>query len=461
MVVDTYDALFLGGGKGGKSLAMFLAKRGDKVAVIERGFIGGSCINVACIPSKTLIRSAQIAEIMRRATEFGISAAKPVPSMPAVRDRKRGVVSAMIEMNRKAFEASGMEFLLGQGKFVEPRVIEAVLQDGQVRRLTATRIYLNTGSMAAMPTIPGLAEAKPLTNIEALDIDHLPEHLIVIGGGYIGLEMGQAFRRLGSKVTIVQRGPQLAPKEDPEIAAAITQHLRDEGIVVLTGAKTSAVRGVSGEQVELALEVEGQSQTLSGSHLLVATGRTPCTRDLGLEIAGVEVDAHACIKVNDKLQTTAPDIWAIGDCAGTPQFTHASYDDYRVLKTNLTGGSRSTAGRLIPYTVFIDPELGRVGLTETEARAQGFTIKVASMPTAAIPRARTLGETKGLLKVVVDAPSNKILGFAMLGPDAGEVAGAVQTAMLVGADYTVVRDAVYAHPTLVESLNLLFEKIPD
>jgi pyruvate/2-oxoglutarate dehydrogenase complex dihydrolipoamide dehydrogenase (E3) component len=458
--VETYDALVFGGGKAGKTLAMDLAKSGRRTALVERGMIGGSCINVACIPTKTLVRSAKVAELAHRAGTYGVRLEGAQADLAEVRRHKRDVVNGMIALNRAGFDASGMDFLLGEGRFVAPKTLEVRLADGGTRRLTAARVFINTGTRAAVPDTPGLADARPLTHVSALELDRLPEHLVILGGGFIGLEFGQAFRRFGSRVTIVQRGPQLAPREDADVAEGILQVFREDGIDVLLAAEVFGVEGLSGEQVRLRVRTPRGERTLEGTDVLVAAGRTPNTDGIGLDVAGVALDERGYVRVNERLETTAPGVWALGEVAGSPQFTHVSLDDYRIVKANLDGGSRTTRGRLIPYTVFIDPELGRVGLGESEARRQGRAVRVARLPAAAVPRARTLGETRGFWKAVVEAHTDQVLGFAMLGAEAGEVTAVVQVAMLAGLPYTALRDAILSHPTMAEGLNLLFANLP-
>jgi len=457
--VETYDALVFGGGKGGKTLAMDLARSGQRVAMVERGMIGGSCINVACIPTKTLVRSAKVAELLRRGEEFGLRVSPGQIDMAGVRRHKRDVVGGMVALNRSQFEASGMTLLLGEGRFVAPKVLEVRLDGGVTRRLTAERVFLNTGTRSAAPDLPGMATAGPLTHVTALELDRLPEHLIVLGGGYIGMEFAQAFRRLGSNVTVIQRGPQLAPREDPDIAAAVAQLFRDEGIDVLLSSSILVVEGRSGEQLRVRVKGPDGERRLEGTDLLAAVGRLPNTDNIGLDVAGVQLDSRGFIRFDERLETTAAGVWALGDVAGSPMFTHVSLDDYRIIKANLSGGNRTTKDRLIPYCVFIDPELGRVGLNETEARQQGLAIKVARLPLLAVPRARTIAETRGLMKAVIDAQTDLILGFTMLGAEAGEVVAAVQMAMLGGLPYTALRDGILAHPTMAEGLNLLFATV--
>lgn len=449
--VEHYEHVFLGGGKGGKSLAMELAQAGHKVAVIERGMIGGSCINVACIPTKTLIQNARIAHI--RHQQDGAAT-----DMAAVSQRVKAVVDGMVELNHDAFRKSGLELVLGTGRFVGPRRIEVKTNDGALRVIEGDHAYINTGTTAAIPDLPGLRAAEPLTHVEALVLTTLPEHLIVIGGGYIGLEMAQAFQRLGSKVTLLQNAPRVATREDEDVSDAIEAALKEDGIDIRTGAKPTGVTGTSGRSVTVALE---GGDSITGTHILVAAGRTPVTAGIGLDAAGVELDARGFIKTDERLATTAERTWAIGEVAGTPMFTHASFDDYRVLRSQLAGGNVTTKDRIIPYALFIEPELGRIGLNESEARAQGIAVRVVKLPMAAVPRARTNGATKGFMKMLIDAQSDAILGFTMLGTNAGDVVTAVQMAMLGGLPYQRVRDAIIAHPLISEGLNILLAKVPE
>jgi len=317
-------------------------------------------------------------------------------------------------------------------------------------------VIISTGTLATIDNTPGLHEAKPLTHIEALELDHVPDHLIVIGGGYIGLELSQAMRRFGSRVTVIQRSARLLPREDEDVAQALHDVLVEEGIEILTGSQTTRVEGVSGQSVKVHLTRDGKDAILEGSHLLAATGRTPNTEGIGLDLAGVEITERGHIKVNDRLETTAPDIWAVGDCAGSPHFTHIAFDDFRVIQDNLTGGQRTTTGRQVPSCMFTDPELARVGLNETEARARGIAYRLAKIPMAAVLRTRTLGETKGFLKALVAADSDLILGFTAFGVEGGEILATVQLAMLAGLPYTTLRDAVISHPTVAEGLIVLF-----
>lgn len=454
---EQFEYVFLGGGKGGKSLATELAKAGKRVAVIERGMIGGSCINVACIPTKALIRSARVAHAINEAAAYGIEVGPARVNMKQVRDRVQGVVDGMVELNLNGFKAAGFDLVLGNGRFIAPRTLEVQLNNGGTRVIQGDRVYINTGTHAAVPPVPGLRESDPLTHVEALQIEDVPSHLIVIGGGYIGLEMAQAVHRLGSRVTVLQRESRVAVREDADVSQAIADSLKEDGIDIRTNVDIVSVAGRSGQSVTVTL---GDGKTIEASHILVATGRVPNTKDIGLDVAGVEVDQRGIIKVDDKLQTSATNVYAIGEVAGTPMFTHASFDDYRVLSSQLKGGSKTTRGRDIPYAMFIEPELSRVGLNETEAAQKGIAVRVATLPMKAVPRARTNSDTRGFMKVLVAADSDEILGFTMLGSEAGEIVSTVQIAMLGKVPYTVLRDAPIAHPTLTEGLNLLLALVP-
>lgn len=450
----------LGGGESGKYLAWELAEQGHPVVVIERGLIGGSCPNIACLPSKNEIRSAQVANFVRHAAEYGVRAQAVAVDMAGVRGRKRAMVDAEIAAHRARFARPDLTFLLAEGRVVGPRTVEARSADGGARRFVAERLFLDLGTRARVPDIPGLAEAAPLTHVEALELGHLPPHLIVIGVGYVGVELAQAFRRFGSRVTMVGRDAQIMPREEPEVAAALHAIFEDEGIEIALGATPLAVEGRSGQRVRLRLRTADGERTIEGSDLLIATGRTPNTRGIGLEEAGIALDAHGFVKVDDRLQTTAPGVWAMGECAGSPMFTHVAHDDFRTVRDNLAGTPRSTRGRLVPFCVFTDPQLARVGLDEATARRQGTAVRVARLPMARVLRAQAIGEQRGFMKAVVDAASDRIVGFTMLGAEAGEVVSVVQTAMLAGLPYTALRDAILAHPTMAEGLGPLLTNVP-
>ena len=457
--VERFENVILGGGAAGKLTAWELAQAGRRTVVIERGLIGGACPNIACMPSKNVIHSAKVAAFVRHAAEFGSRVGPARTDMAGVRRRKRAMVEDMIAMHRTRFAANGLEFVLGEGRFVAPMIVEVRLADGGTRRLEGERIFVDVGTHAMLPDIPGLAAACPLTHVEALELDRLPAHLVVLGGGYVGIEMAQAFRRFGSDVTVVQHGPQLLPREDPDVAAAILTTFRDDGIDVALGAEAIAVEGSSGEKVRLRLATHDGERVIDGSDLLVAVGRTPNTVGIGLDVAGVALDSRGYLKVNERLETTAPGVWAMGECSGSPQFTHVAVDDFRVVRDNLAGGHRTTRDRLIPYCVFIDPEFARVGLSESEAERQGIAVRVARLPMNAVLRAQTTGETRGFMKALIDPHSERILGFAMLGSEAAEVVAVVQTAMLAGLRYPALRDAILTHPTMAEGLNELFANV--
>jgi pyruvate/2-oxoglutarate dehydrogenase complex dihydrolipoamide dehydrogenase (E3) component len=372
--------LVLGSGAGGKVLAWHMAKSGHRTAVVERKLIGGSCPNTNCLPSKNEIWSAKVADLVHHAERFGMVTGPVTTDMKRVLARKRDMVDALIALHLDEYKASGTELIMGTGRFIASKTIEVSLNDGGTRVLTGDRVALNLGTHATIPDIPGLAAAQPLTNVEALELDRLPRHLVVIGGGYVGLELAQAYRRFGSRVTIIETGPQLAGREDPDVAVALQEMLRDEGIVIHLGAKVLDVQGQSGQTVSLQLHTPSGDQAIEGSDILVAAGRAPNTQGIGLDLAGVALDARGYIAVNDRLETSAPDVWAIGECAGSPQFTHVSIDDFRVIWDNLTGSDRTTRGRLVPYCMFTDPPLARVGLSEAEAQHQGISVRVAKLP---------------------------------------------------------------------------------
>ena len=422
--------------------------------------IGGSCPNIACLPTKNIIRSAKVADLLRHAVEYGQRTGPVTTDMEGVRRRKRAMVEGMVEIHRASFAANELEFILGEGRFVAARTVEVRLAEGGTRRLEAERIFLNLGTHAAIPDVPGLTAAQPLTPVEALELDRVPEHLIVLGGGYVGVELAQAFRRFGSRVSVIEYGPQLMGREDPDVADAVRALFEDDAIDVILGADTQAVEGRSGERVQVRLRTSKTERVIDGSDVLVAAGRTPNTEGIGLDLAGVELDQRGYIKVNDRRETKAPAVWAMGECAGSPQFTHAAFDDFRVVRDNLAGVDRTTQARLIPYCVFIDPELARVGLGETEAQRLEIDVRVAKLPMTSVLRARVIGEPRGFMKALIDVKSDRVLGFTMLGPKAGEVVAVMQTAMLAGLSYTGLRDAIYTHPTMAEGLNVLFMNVP-
>jgi pyruvate/2-oxoglutarate dehydrogenase complex dihydrolipoamide dehydrogenase (E3) component len=457
---ERFPNVVLGGGEAGKYIAWELARSGQHVAVVERGLIGGSCPNIACLPSKNMIHSAKVVDLVRHAATFGVRLGPWTLDMAGLRQRKRDMVDGLIAIHKARFAVDGLDFILGEGRFVAPRTIEVRMAQGGTRRLEGERVFLNLGTHAAIPDIPGLSGAAPLTHVEALELDRLPAHLIVLGGGYVGLEMAQAFRRFGSRVTVIDQAAQLAPREDPDVAEAVRAILADDGIDVVLEAAIEAIGGRSGDQVKVRLRTPAGQREIDGSDLFVALGRTPNTHGVGLQSAGVTLDPRGYVKVNERLETTAPGVWAMGECAGSPQFTHVAYDDFRVVRDNLAGRSRTTRDRLIPYCMFIDPELGRVGLGEAEAERRGIAVRVARLPMSSVLRARATGETRGFMKALIDARSDRILGFTMLGAGAGEVIAAAQTAMLAGLPYTALRDAILTHPTMAEGLGVLLAGVP-
>jgi pyruvate/2-oxoglutarate dehydrogenase complex dihydrolipoamide dehydrogenase (E3) component len=457
---EEYDLVVLGSGEAGKYIAWTMAAQGQHVAVIERRYVGGSCPNIACLPSKNMIHSAKVVSLLRRGNEFGVRPEEWTVDMKAVRARKRAMVDGLVEMHRGKYEASGAELVMGQGQFVGPRTIEVLLNHGGSRTLRGKNVVISTGSRAKIAAIPGLRESAPLTHVEALELDKVPGHLLVLGGGYIGLEIAQAFRRFGSRVTVVERNATLIHREDTDVTAAVTELFTNEGIELSTGTVVERVVGTSGEGVRLECRQGGIDVVIEGTDLLIAAGRTPNTDGIGLDIAGVALDAQGHVRVNERLQTTAEGAWAVGDCAGSPYFTHIAFDDFRVVRDNLAGVQRVTTGRLVPFCLFTDPELARVGLSEKEAQQRGIRYRQFKIPMITVLRTRTLSETRGFLKALVEAEGDRILGFTAFGAGAGEVMAVVQVAMAAGLPYTALRDAILTHPTIAEGLVALFTSTP-
>jgi len=456
---EKYDAVVIGSGEGGKFLAWHLAQAGQKVAVIERRWIGGSCPNINCLPSKNEIWSAGIAKIVSRAGEFGVTTGPVSIDMKQVLKRKNRMVDGLVAFHLERYKAAGVELIMGNASFSALRTVEVTLNGGGIRRLVAEKLFLNLGTHASIPAVPGLAEAEPLTNIEILDLDRIPKHLIVLGGGYVGLEFAQAYRRFGSRVTVVDHGSRLAGREDPDVSKEIQRILEADGVELLSSTEVEQIGGRSGTFLRGNLRTPKGPKTIEATDILVAVGRTPNTQGIGLENAGVELTERGYIRVNDRLETTAPDTWAIGECAGSPQFTHMSLDDFRIIRANLSGGSRTTEGRMVPYCLFTDPPLARIGLNETEARANGMKVRVAKLPMKAVLRTRTTSDDAGFMKSLID-DKDQIIGFMMIGSDAGEVMAVVQTAMLARLPFTTLRDAILTHPTMAEGLNTLFSNVP-
>lgn len=456
---DRFRNVIIGSGEGGKYLAWHLAESGESTVVVERRWIGGSCPNINCLPSKNEIWSAKVADLVHHAAQFGITTGSTTTDMAAVRNRKRKMVSESVAFHLQKYKSTGAELLMGEAKFAGTKTVEVRLNEGGAHTIVGDRVFLNLGTHASIPDAPGLRECAPLTNIEALELDLLPEHLVVIGGGYVGLEFAQAYRRFGSRVTILQLAPHLLASQDPDVSDEIERILSAEGIDILTSAELIRAGGRSGAEVRLAVRTPAGEKTILASHVLAATGRVPNTAGIGLELAGVELAAGGWVRVNDRLETTAPDVWAIGECAGSPQFTHASMDDFRIIRDNLAGGHRSTRGRLMPSCLFTDPQVALVGLTEGAAKQRGIAVQVAKLPTSSVLRTQTTGETQGFLKTLIEPDSGQILGFTMIGSEAGEVMSVVQIAMQAGLPYTALRDSVLAHPTMSEGLNVLFSSV--
>ncbi len=458
--IEEYDALVLGTGEAGKYIAWHLAGQGKRTAAIERKHVGGSCPNVACLPSKNVIHSAKVASYFRRSEEFGIVSGSWRIEMREVRARKRRMVDGLREMHLGRFARSGAEIVMGSGRFIGERTLKVALLDGGARVLHGKQVFLDTGTRAAIGGTPGLLEASPLTHVEALELDTVPQHVLILGGGYAGLEFAQAMRRFGSRVTVLERESRLLEGEDPDVSEALQQLLADEGIEVVVGASVVRVEGRSGERVLVRLSSARSEMVLEGSHLLVATGRTPNTQGIGLDIAGIATTEQGYIRVNERLETTAPGVWAMGECAGSPKFTHIAFDDFRIVAENLAGGRRTTALRQVPFCLFTDPELARVGLNESEAKRSGIRYRVSKIPIENVLRTRTLSETRGFLKALVSADDDQVLGFAAFAVEAGELLAPVQLAMRAGLPYTALRDLIATHPTMTEGIVSLFSAVP-
>ena len=446
---ERFDAIILGSGQGGNPLADAVTRAGRKTALIENKHVGGTCINEGCTPTKTMVASARVAYLARRGADYGVNASSVSVNMARVRERKRAIVNSFRSARENKLNSlKNFELIRGEGRFVGPKSINV-----NGRTLEAEWIFIDTGQRSAIPPVDGIQNVPFLDNVSIMELGELPEHLLVLGGGYVGLEFAQMFRRFGSKVTIIQRGKQLLHEEDGDVAEEVKKILTEDGIDVLLNASATRASG----KVELQLKMQTGTRSLKGSHLLVGTGRVPNTDALDLDKAGIAVDERGCVKVNEYLETNVDGVYALGDVKGGPAFTHISYDDYRIVKANLLDRERrSTKGRFIPYTVFIDPQLGRVGLTENEARNQGKKIRVAKMPMSYVARALEMDESRGFMKVVVDAESDQILGAAVLGIEGGEIMSQIQIAMMGGLKYTALQNATLAHPTLAESLNNLF-----
>jgi pyruvate/2-oxoglutarate dehydrogenase complex dihydrolipoamide dehydrogenase (E3) component len=458
---EQYDAIVIGAGQSGGPLSTALARAGRKTAIIEREHVGGTCINEGCTPTKTMVASARVAWLARRAADYGVHTGPISIDMARVRQRKRDIVTSFRGgSERRIKETEGVVLIFGEARFTGEKALEVRQQDSKTRRLSADLIIINTGARPAAPDMEGIDSVPVLNSTTIMELDEVPEHLLVLGGGYIGLEFGQMFRRFGSRVTVVQRGKRLLAREDTDVADAVADILREDGVEVLLETEAPRVRRGAGGAILLTVRHQGAEREIAGSHLLAAAGRVPNTDALDPAAAGITLDKRGFIPVDARLETNVPGIYALGDVNGGPAFTHISYDDYRILRTNLIeGGNAGTEGRLVPYTVFIDPQLGRVGLGEDEARAQGRNIRVAKMPMDYVARALEVDDARGFMKAVVDADSQEILGCAVLGIEGGEIMAMFEIAMLGRVRYPVLREAIFAHPTLAESLNNLFASL--
>jgi pyruvate/2-oxoglutarate dehydrogenase complex dihydrolipoamide dehydrogenase (E3) component len=462
MATQNYDAVVIGAGQAGVPLATTLAKAGRKTALVEREHVGGTCINEGCTPTKTMVASAKVAYFNRRSEDYGVSNGQVAVDMIRVRQRKRDIVESFRSGGEKRLADAGVELIRGEARFSGSRELEVTLNSGATVQLSADNIFINVGARPANPPVEGLDSVPKLNSTTIMELDEVPDHLLVLGGSYVGLEFAQMFRRFGSRVTVVQRGKQLMSREDTDVAEAVAEIMRQDGIEVLLGTQTQGAAQGNDGKIRLRVSTPEGERTLEGSHLLVAAGRPPNTDRLNLDAAGIETDKRGQIKVNERLETNVEGVYALGDVKGGPAFTHISYDDFRIVRTNLLeGGNATITDRKVPYTVFIDPQLGRAGLSEQEAREQGLNIRVAKIPMSYVARAIEVDETRGFMKAVVDPDTGQILGCAILGVEGGEIAAMLQIAMMGGVPYTTLRDTVFSHPTLSESLNTLFAAVEE
>jgi pyruvate/2-oxoglutarate dehydrogenase complex dihydrolipoamide dehydrogenase (E3) component len=465
MALDGYDAIVIGSGQAAGQLCKDLAASGRRTALVERSHLGGTCINEGCTPTKTMVASAKVADRVRRARSYGVQAEGVRVDMAAVRRRKRDIVrqfgGGLPEDPASWGDSPNLELIVGSARFTTAHEVSVTLRQGGERRLSAREIFVNAGCRPQRPPIPGLEDVHHLDSTSVMELDEVPEHLVVLGGGTIGLEFAQMFRRFGSRVSVVHRGEHLLSREDEDVAREVASLLREDGIDVMLRSGTRRVER-RGREVVLHLDAPEGVREIAGSHLLVAVGRVPNTDGLGLDAAGIRTDERGFIRVNERLETDAPGVWALGDVKGGPAFTHVSYDDYRIVAANLLeGGSRTSADRMVPYVVFIDPQLGRVGMTEAEARRSGRKVRIAKMGMDSVPRALEMGESRGFIKAVVDAESEQVLGAAVLGLEGGEIMAMLEIAMMGRLPYTALRDGVFTHPTLAECLNTLFYSFDD
>lgn len=459
---EQYDLLVLGSGAGGKLLAWTLGAQGKRCAVVERQWYGGSCPNVACLPSKNLIYSAKVVHMAKKGPLYGLSTTNVLEvDFKGAIERKRDMVRGQVQMHEELMRGNGVDVFMGEGKFVGLKTIEVEMNDGSGKRsLKGEKVVVCTGSRARIGDVTGLREAQPLTHVDALELQDIPQHLIVFGGGYVGLEFAQAMHRFGAKVTVIERHERIISNEDEDVSIALQEILLKEGIGFYLGAVVEEVSGVSGTSVCVVGRGSGNAFKIWGSHILAASGRVPNTEDIGLDRAGIKLTSSGHIQTDKHLQTTAADVFAVGDCAGSPHFTHIGVDDFRIVLSHLQGKERSTEGRQVPYTLFTDPELAHVGLSERQCKGSNIEYRLAKIPMTRVLRTATLGETEGFAKAVISSSDDQILGFTALSPDAGEMLPAVQLAMEQSLPYTVIRDLIIAHPTMNEGLSALFESVP-
>ena len=461
-MTEHLDAVIIGTGQAGKPLASALVRAGRRTVIIERGRVGGTCIIDGCTPTKTMIASARVAYLARRAGDYGVLAAPVTVDMRAVRERTRSVVDGMSAANERGLRRhEALELVFGEARFEASHRLTVELRDGGTRRFEAPHVFVNTGARATVPSISGLSDVPHLDNTSILELDVVPPHLLVLGGGFVGIEFAQMFRRFGADVTVIEQGTRILRQEDDDVAEALALILGEEGVRIRTGAKVQRARREREDVVLTLVDDIGRATDVFGSHLLLAAGRTPNTEALDLHAAGIETDERGYIRVDERLETTAEGVYALGDVNGGPPFTHVSYDDFRIVRANLlgVGTARTTGDRLLPYTLFTDPQLGRVGLTERAARDQGFEVGVARLPMSRVARAIEAAETRGFIKAIVDSRNAQILGAAVLGMEGGELTAVLQMAIMGKLPYQALRDAVFAHPTLAESLNNLFTKL--
>ncbi|MCA1219052.1 mercuric reductase [Streptomyces sp. 8L] len=454
---ENYDVIVIGTSQGGRFLPIDLAKAGKKVALVERGHLGGVCVNTGCTPTKTMVASARLAHQARRGAAYGVRTGPVSVDLAAVRERTRAMVAGARDNYASRLPREGLDLIEGEARFTGPKTLEIALTGGGTRQIGAPVIVVDTGTRPRALTISGARDVPVLDSTSVMELDELPEHLIILGGGYIGLEFGQMFRRFGSDVTIVQTGPRLMKNEDEDVSDEVAAILREDGITVLTSSTPSRIENARSGRVLLTVVTPDGERRIEGSHLLSAIGRVPNTEALAPAAAGIRLSDRGFIEVDEFLETSAPGVYAMGDVKGGPAFTHLSYDDYRVLRANLLGGEKaSTRDRVVPYTTFIDPQLGRVGMTERQAREENRSVLVAKLPMSAVIRALETGETRGFMKAVIDADTHQILGATVLGPEGGEIMTIIQVAMLGGLPHTAMADAIFTHPLLAEGLNTLF-----